>query len=126
MLPSSAFQVNKLRRAISTIGETFVFIRPGENAYGEPTGVSIQYAVPGIWFESTESYNFERTSSQGTTVYRKPQPNVLCIWKDASSVRTGDTLKHNNKQYTVTVVKDVNEGHAIGNIALEAVQDIGV
>lgn len=123
---STAFQLSKMRRAVRTHGRDFAFVRPGTNDYNEPTGVDEHIYISGLYFESTDTYSFDRTSSEATTMHRKPAPNILCEWSKASSIHIGDTLVYRNNKYNVISIKDVDESGVIGVITLEEVQGYGV
>ena len=118
---ASAFQLNKTRRAINTLGNWFVFKREGENEFGEPNDVVIStVSCKGLYHETT-SY-LQKNATDGSTTRRKPSPMILCLWESAELLQHKDTLTYNDKKYTIGEIKNLAEANIIADISLEEVQ----
>lgn len=117
------FQLNKVRRFISTQGQPFSFLRQGTNEFGEPNGQTESVIIKGVYHETTSFLSKE--SADATTLRKKASPMILCLWQEAQQLSIKDELSFNGKTYTVGEIKNLSEANVIGDISLEEVQTNG-
>ena len=120
---SVQFQLNKVRRLISTQGRSVVVTRQGKNKFNEPNGEAEVFNIKGVFHETT-SY-LSKTGSNGSTVRSKPSPMFMCLWESAESLQHTDQVFINNRTYNIGEIKNIDEANAIADISLEEVQISG-
>lgn len=116
----AAFQLNKIRRAIRTQGQTFEAIRPKKNEFDEPTKETVSQQFKGVFHELTEYKS--KTTSEASTIRQRSSPMVLVLWEDAKELHHQDQIKFNNKTYLVNEIKNLAEANLVADIYLEEVQ----
>lgn len=117
----TAFQLNKLRRAIRTQGKVFTVERPGKNAFGEPNGMTESQNLRGIYHETTSFLS--KTTSEASTIAKRPCPMLLVLWEDLKDqVELGSTIAFNKLSYRVNAIKNLAEANLVADISLEEVQ----
>lgn len=120
---AAAFQLNKVRRLITTQGSKFVFSRVSRNEFGEPDGQSETVEIRGVYHETTNY--LPKDTTEATTVRQKYSPMILCLWTDAENLLSSDVLTLNGKSYTIGEMKDLSEARIICDISLTEVQEDG-
>lgn len=121
----SAFQLNKVRRAIRTMGVSLTFETPQLNEFGEPSGGSSRTEVSGIFHESV--FYVSKNTSEASTTSKKTPPMFLCLWEDCEGItpRLSET-RINGKLYKVNGVTNLDQSNLIADISLEEVQSNGI
>lgn len=117
---SAAFQLNKVKRLISTQGRSVIVTRQGKNKFNEPNGEADVFNIRGVFHETT-SY-LSKTGSNGSTVRAKPSPMLLCLWKEAQSLRHSDQIQLNNRLYNIGEIKNLCEADVAADVSLIEVQ----
>ena len=117
---SAAFQLNKVKRLISTQGRSVIVTRQGKNKFNEPNGEADVFNIRGVFHETT-SY-LSKTGSNGSTVRAKPSPMLLCLWKEAQSLQHSDQIQLNNRLYNIGEIKNLCEADVAADISLIEVQ----
>lgn len=120
---SVQFQLNKVRRLISTQGRSVVVTRQGKNKFNEPNGEAEVFNIKGVFHETT-SY-LSKTGSNGSTVRSKPSPMFMCLWESAESLQHTDQVLINDRTYNIGEIKNIDEANAVADISLEEVQFSG-
>lgn len=115
------FDIAKIARAINTHGQEFVFLRHGEDDYGQPIEQTSQITIKGL-FHQTRSY-ITKNITDGTIARSKPSPQILTLFNNTSMIELKDELDFCGKRYTVTGVDNIgNLGIAL-DISLELIDD---
>ena len=120
----TAFQLNKVRRAIRTQGKLFRFTRPGKNKFNEPNGETESYEFVGVYHELT-GYKRKSTGESATireATMSNSAPMVLMLWEDAKELHHQDQVKFNDKTYRINEIKNLAEANLVADISLEEVQ----
>ena len=117
---SAAFQLNKVKRLISTQGRSVIVTRQGKNKFNEPNGQADVFNIRGVFHETT-SY-LSKTGSNGSTVRAKPSPMLLCLWKEAQSLQHSDQIQLNNRLYNIGEIKNLCEADVAADVSLIEVQ----
>lgn len=117
---SAAFQLNKVKRLISTQGRSVIVTRQGKNKFNEPNGEADVFNIRGVFHETT-SY-LSKTGSNGSTVRAKPSPMLLCLWKEAQSLQHSDQIQLNNRLYNIGEIKNLCEADVAADVSLIEVQ----
>lgn len=117
---SAAFQLNKVKRLISTQGRSVIVTRQGKNKFNEPNGEADVFNIRGVFHETT-SY-LSKTGSNGSTVRAKPSPMFLCLWNDAQSLQHSDQIQLNNRLYNIGEIKNLCEADVAADVSLIEVQ----
>lgn len=127
MIPNRAFEVNKIRRTIKTMGAPYTFTRKTVNEYKEPTtGESPAGIIQGVYHEAYARTTIVR--QDGSQLRSLPQPAILCLWDDynAAGLAVGDTVKIGRNLYELHGVVDVQKMGVAADIILKMVDDDGV
>lgn len=122
-MEAAMFQKNKVRRMIRTQGSTFQFVRKGVDDFGEPNSETVSINVDGVYHEVTSFLT--KSSSDSTTIRKKPHPMILCLWEDAIQLQHTDMLSFNGKTYTVGEIVNLSQSNIAADISLEEVQYSG-
>lgn len=121
MKPS--FEENKLRRLIKTHGTQFNFTRKEKNQFGEvdETALLTVNKIYGVYHEQNSYVSVSHAT--GTRSQSKPIPMVLTLWKEvvANPVKIDDLVCHNNLNYRVSGITNIQEGNYGADISLELV-----
>ena len=116
-----AFQLNKVRRTIRTLGQSLLVQREGTNDFGEPNGETESLELKGVFHESTGYLT--KSTSESSTVRKKSSPMLLCLWEDtAELLHHQDRVILNNKTYKVNEIKNLAAANLVADISLEEVQ----
>lgn len=119
------FEAYKIRREIKRSGETYTFMRPVLNEFGEPSGDEIEVgSLRGLYHEQYERDSNIRLMTGNTTQIRtKKLPMILCIYEDAKTLnlQLGDKLYLNDKIFKVVSLVNIQEWNIIGDLSLEEV-----
>lgn len=116
-----AFQLNKIRRTIRTLGQSLLVQREGTNDFGEPNGETESLELKGVFHESTGYLT--KSTSESSTIRKKSSPMLLCLWEDiAELLHHQDEVTLNNKTYKVNEIKNLAEANLVADISLEEVQ----
>lgn len=116
-------QIYKVAHNIRTQGSSFLFARPMENEFGEPTAGSTPIEVQGL-YHTTGGY-VTANGADGSTTRSKRSPMVLALIEEGKAIQTGDTLEYKGRHYKVTEVQDICELGICAEISLEEVQGNG-
>lgn len=119
------FEAYKIRREIKRSGETYTFMRPVLNEFGEPSGDEIEVgSLRGLYHERYErDSNIRLMTSDTTQIRTKKLPMILCIYDDAKTLnlQLGDKLYLNDKIFKVVSLVNIQEWNIIGDLSLEEV-----
>lgn len=116
-----SFQLNKVRRAIRTLGQSLLVQREGTNDFGEPNGETKSLELKGVFHESTGYLT--KSTSESSTVRKKSSTMLLCLWEDVEGkVNLQDHVLLNGRKYMVGEIKNLLEANLMADISLEEVQ----
>ena len=118
-----ASQIYKVAQNVRVQGSSFLFARPRENEFGEPTAGSTPIEVQGL-YHTTGGY-VTSNGADGSTTRAKRSPMVLALIEGGKTIQTGDTLSYKGRNYKVTEVQDICELGICAEISLEEVQGNG-
>lgn len=116
------FEAYKIRREIKRSGETYTFMRPSLNEFGEPSGDETEVgSLRGLYHE--QNSNVQLTTGDTTQIRTKKLPMILCIYDDAKSLnlQLGDKLYLNDRILKVVSLVNIQEWNIIGDLSLEEV-----
>lgn len=121
---NAAFQLNKVRRVISTNGELIKFTKPRLNEFGEPIPNDEEVSfIKGLFHESTKHIKITKVASDGSTTRERSDPMILCLWLEANFCVKGHTFVHyHGKKYRVIEMKNLLEANVVVDISLEEEQ----
>lgn len=114
------FQLNKIRRLITTQGKEFMFLSPSKNDFGEPNGETDSHQVRGVLHEASAGY-ITRTAADASTTRYKSQTMLLTLWESAEELTLECELKLNNKTYKVNEISNLLQADLVADISLEEV-----
>lgn len=116
------FEAYKIRREIKRSGETYTFMRPSLNEFGEPSGDETEVgSLRGLYHE--QNSNIQLTTGDTTQIRTKKLPMILCIYDDAKALnlQLGDKLYLNDRILKVVSLVNIQEWNIIGDLSLEEV-----
>lgn len=116
------FEAYKIKREIRRSGETYTFMRPSLNEFGEPSGDETEVgSLRGLYHE--QNSNVQLTTGDTTQIRTKKLPMVLCIYEDAKTLnlQLGDKLYLNDRILKVVSLVNIQEWNIIGDLSLEEV-----
>lgn len=116
------FEAYKIRREIKRSGETYTFMRPSLNEFGEPSGDETEVgSLRGLYHE--QNSNVQLTTGDTTQIRTKKLPMILCIYVDAKTLnlQLGDKLYLNDRILKVVSLVNIQEWNIIGDLSLEEV-----
>lgn len=116
------FEAYKIRREIKRSGETYTFMRPSLNEFGEPSGDETEVgSLRGLYHE--QNSNVQLTTGDTTQIRTKKLPMILCIYDDAKTLnlQLGDKLYLNDRILKVVSLVNIQEWNIIGDLSLEEV-----
>ena len=116
------FEAYKIKREIRRSGETYTFMRPSLNEFGEPSGDEIEVgSLRGLYHE--QNSNVQLTTGDTTQIRTKKLPMILCIYEDAKTLnlQLGDKLYLNDRILKVVSLVNIQEWNIIGDLSLEEV-----
>lgn len=116
------FEAYKIKREIRRSGETYTFMRPSLNEFGEPSGDETEVgSLRGLYHE--QNSNVQLTTGDTTQIRTKKLPMILCIYDDAKSLnlQLGDKLYLNDRILKVVSLVNIQEWNIIGDLSLEEV-----
>lgn len=116
------FEAYKIRREIKRSGETYTFMRPSLNEFGEPSGDETEVgSLRGLYHE--QNSNVQLTTGDTTQIRTKKLPMILCIYEDAKTLnlQLGDKLYLNDRILKVVSLVNIQEWNIIGDLSLEEV-----
>lgn len=116
------FEAYKIRREIKRSGETYTFMRPSLNEFGEPSGDETEVgSLCGLYHE--QNSNIQLTTGDTTQIRTKKLPMILCIYDDAKTLnlQLGDKLYLNDRILKVVSLVNIQEWNIIGDLSLEEV-----
>ena len=116
------FEAYKIRREIRRSGETYTFMRPSLNEFGEPSGDETEVgSLRGLYHE--QNSNVQLTTGDTTQIRTKKLPMILCIYDDAKTLnlQLGDKLYLNDRTLKVVSLVNIQEWNIIGDLSLEEV-----
>lgn len=116
------FEAYKIRREIRRSGETYTFMRPSLNEFGEPSGDETEVgSLRGLYHE--QNSNVQLTTGDTTQIRTKKLPMILCIYEDAKTLnlQLGDKLYLNDRILKVVSLVNIQEWNIIGDLSLEEV-----
>lgn len=116
------FEAYKIRREIKRSGETYTFMRPSLNGFGEPSGDETEVgSLRGLYHE--QNSNVQLTTGDTTQIRTKKLPMILCIYDDAKTLnlQLGDKLYLNDRILKVVSLVNIQEWNIIGDLSLEEV-----
>lgn len=115
------YDISKIKRAIDTHGQSFTFLHPGANDYGEPTDNYGSITVKGL-FHQTRGY-ITKNVTDGTISRSKPQPQILTLYDITSTIKLGDKLNFAGHTYNVTGVDNIGNLNIALDISLEMIDN---
>lgn len=113
------FEKHKLIRFIRSLGQSYTFIAPGTNQFGEPTGQKEVVEVSGVYHE-TQGY-VTSSATDGSNIKSKPDSLIMCLVEDATELTTGMVVTIRDKDYKVIDLRDVNNLGVACDISLEVI-----
>lgn len=116
------FEAYKIKREIRRSGETYTFMRPSLNEFGEPSGDETEVgSLRGLYHE--QNSNVQLTTGDTTQIRTKKLPMILCIYDDAKvlNLQLGDKLYLNDRILKVVSLVNIQEWNIIGDLSLEEV-----
>ena len=116
------FEAYKIKREIRRSGETYTFMRPSLNEFGEPGGDETEVgSLRGLYHE--QNSNVQLTTGDTTQIRTKKLPMILCIYEDAKTLnlQLGDKLYLNDRILKVVSLVNIQEWNIIGDLSLEEV-----
>lgn len=116
------FEAYKIKREIRRSGETYTFMRPSLNEFGEPSGDETEVgSLCGLYHE--QNSNVQLTTGDTTQIRTKKLPMILCIYEDAKTLnlQLGDKLYLNDRILKVVSLVNIQEWNIIGDLSLEEV-----
>lgn len=116
------FEAYKIKREIKRSGETYTFMRPSLNEFGEPSGDETEVgSLRGLYHE--QDSNVQLTTGDTTQIRTKKLPMILCIYDDAKTLnlQLGDKLHLNDRILKVVSLVNMQEWNIIGDLSLEEV-----
>ena len=116
------FEAYKIKREIRRSGETYTFMRPSLNEFGEPSGNETEVgSLRGLYHE--QNSNVQLTTGDTTQIRTKKLPMILCIYEDAKTLnlQLGDKLYLNDRILKVVSLVNIQEWNIIGDLSLEEV-----
>ena len=116
------FEAYKIKREIRRSGETYTFMRPSLNEFGEPSGDETEVgSLCGLYHE--QNSNVQLTTGDTTQIRTKKLPMILCIYDDAKALnlQLGDKLYLNDRILKVVSLVNIQEWNIIGDLSLEEV-----
>lgn len=116
------FEAYKIKREIRRSGETYTFMRPSLNEFGEPSGDETEVgSLRGLYHE--QNGNVQVTTGDTTQIRTKKLPMILCIYDDAKTLnlQLGDKLYLNDRILKVVSLVNIQEWNIIGDLSLEEV-----
>ena len=116
------FEAYKIKREIRRSGETYTFMRPSLNEFGEPSGDETEVgSLRGLYHE--QNSNVQVTTGDTTQIRTKKLPMILCIYEDAKTLnlQLGDKLYLNDRILKVVSLVNIQEWNIIGDLSLEEV-----
>lgn len=116
------FEAYKIKREIRRSGETYTFMRPSLNEFGEPSGDETEVgSLHGLYHE--QNSNVQLTTGDTTQIRTKKLPMILCIYDDAKTLnlQLGDKLYLNDRILKVVSLVNIQEWNIIGDLSLEEV-----
>lgn len=116
------FEAYKIKREIRRSGETYTFMRPSLNEFGEPSGDETEVgSLRGLYHE--QNSNVQLTTGDTTQIRTKKLPMILCIYEDAKTLnlQLGDKLYLNDRILKVVSLINIQEWNIIGDLSLEEV-----
>lgn len=116
------FEAYKIKREIRRSGETYTFMRPSLNEFGEPSGDETEVgSLCGLYHE--QNSNVQLTTGDTTQIRTKKLPMILCIYDDAKTLnlQLGDKLYLNDRILKVVSLVNIQEWNIIGDLSLEEV-----
>lgn len=116
------FEAYKIKREIRRSGETYTFMRPSLNEFGEPSGDETEVgSLRGLYHE--QNSNVQLTTGDTTQIRTKKLPMILCIYEDAKmlNLQLGDKLYLNDRILKVVSLVNIQEWNIIGDLSLEEV-----
>jgi len=114
--------------AVERYGRSYTFCRPRVNQFGEQTDEWDEMGIlRGLYHEESNFVRMEVGDAGAATVGKK-QPHILCLCQAVSDLGLvkGDHTVINNRRFTVTGVKNVQEWGIVADIMMEAAHDNGV
>ena len=123
MVNSPSFQLYKMKRAITTLGQDFTFTRDSVDEFGEPTGEAQEFVVKCIYHEHYENLFLRQTTQDSSVIRTKASPKLTCLWDDASGLKNTDTVAINDKTFRIGDIKNLVEANLIAAISLEVIED---
>ena len=114
------FEAYKIKREIRRSGETYTFMRPSLNEFGEPSGDETEVgSLRGLYHE--QNSNVQLTTGDTTQIRTKKLPMILCIYEDAKTLnlQLGDKLYLNDRILKVVSLVNIQEWNIIGDLSLE-------
>ena len=118
------FEAYKVKRELLKEGSLFSFTRKEKNKFGEPTGNdNVVAKVKGLYHERTEKIELNYSGESYTRFRTKRVPMILCLWDSVGSLKIGDKVKFNGKEYEVNGIVNVQEWNIIADINLELIDD---
>lgn len=118
-----AFEANKIKRCVNTVGTLFDFNRKAKNLFGEFDNDAVQIiSLKGVYHQ--QSSHISVSESTGTRTKSKPIPMILTTWElfEAEPILLDDTVVLNDKKYLVNGVTNIQEGNYGADISLEVIQ----
>lgn len=119
---NTRFEAYKIERELKRSGVNVSFIRRVKNAYNEDTDVSELVCTAKCLYHVETGY-LQVSTQDGAQTRFKRIPKLLCLKNDVSSVKMGDVLFYNSKEYKVCGVDDVQEWGIVADISLEVLDN---
>ena len=116
-----SFDVVKIKRFIARYGKPYTFQRITKDDYGEDTEKITTINITGV-FHETSSYITEN-AQDGSIVRQKPQPMIMTLATENFDVKIGDRVQHNNTNYEVMQVLNINSMDVAFDISLKVIDN---
>lgn len=118
------FEVYKLKRELLRSGIEVKVKRRKVNMFGEPSEApEVIGFLQGLYHE--QNSNIQITTSDAIQIRTKKIPMILCLFYEIEclSIKPGDFIIMNGKEFKVTGIVNIQEWNLIADVSLEVVDD---
>lgn len=116
-MQQAQFLKQKISRQLQINGSEYSFSGFTTDAYHQKTTNEIIVKLVGI-FHETSAY-ITQSGTEAATLITKPQPMILTLTEDISSITKGYKIVINGNKYRVTALHDIQNYGVVTDISLE-------
>lgn len=124
---NTKFEAYKLRRELKKVGVEYEFERAKLNEFREPIeDREVVCKLIGLYhdYNTSGSGAIALNTSEAAQIRSKKIPMILCLYDDAKTLKLGDIVKINSKEFKVISVVNIQEWNIIADISLEVIGDV--